>query len=1058
MKSLLRFRLLALALFFVPNSSFSQFLGQQTLSQSSYVIDQSGTLWAWGWNFYGQLGVGDRANRSTPTIVPLPAGASQWTCVAGGATFALAIADTDKLYAWGVNDKGQIGQGYAGGNIFGGPTRIPNPPTVTGWKWVSAGAAHCEALTNDGRLFAWGDNSQGQLGPGNTNYLPQPEEVEFPTGVRAWTAVAAGPGYTEMIAQDHRLYGCGFDSLSTFNPYEGPQLAQINHFRAYSCLPSLAASYRIESKIDEDHLLVLAFDNPYLETSDKAAAYYMAAVAAGARHVLQLTVNGALLSGGDNTYGQLGLGAVSNGSTGNIPFPAGVTQFIAIAAGLKHSLAIGNDGWLYAWGDDSLGELGIDSTVNKNKPTRVFRVCSPISMTGSFSSLQNPTSPFSLSLNVQNTNGTTSLTNGNAFLTYSLPLKYNDSAALERFPTNIAPSSSESLTWDGSIGFNIILDTPIVFAYVKAQGSSPLLVPGGVVVPAIPIEAYVNAQVIDSVTNDPIPGASVFLPPATSIDSTDKNGSFTDSLRLGVFGSPDSFACTILKENYNTFSTSYQEYDSIDNETFILSPSTIQGNFTLPTGAFLGDSIVKVYFPDSIIGYAISARNIYRSMDTGDTWKAIYSSNTGLHDIKFRDIANGIVVGDNGTILATSDSGKTWTMVTPTSANLRAVAIIDADTAWAVGDNGTLLKKSGENWTVLPSLGTDTLNAINFFDAEHGVIGTLGGEYLYSSGSWNFLPIYGNPIPDIQTVEYLTPRDIMGAGTNGEVIKNGFVISTWSNQTIRNMYFLNSLIGFVAGDSMAMVTYDEGATWAPLKELPHSATSINFFSLSGHAASNAVSNYVGVPNTVSGIVRGRITYGKSAEPIEGAEIRRYYTIDTLSGFMDSTYSNEQGNFVFSGIDSVFKYEYRIHYSDSGIAKLQTFPNIKPRHGQIITLNYNDFPVSIDTIPPDTIPPDTIPPDTLPHDTLLSVGAEPASAQSLAVHVSGENIVMTYEVFSPATLSIRDALGREVWYLPSDGSFVTASVSIPALALPVGTYYALLKSSSGTVIRKFELLR
>src|ERR1700722_2283898 len=107
-----------LTLFLLCSVNFAikaQFLGQQSLSQSSYVIDQSGQLWAWGDNFYGQLGVGDRTNRNIPTLVPLPEGASKWVLVAGGANFAIAVADSDKLYTWGLNDKGQIGNGTPDG-------------------------------------------------------------------------------------------------------------------------------------------------------------------------------------------------------------------------------------------------------------------------------------------------------------------------------------------------------------------------------------------------------------------------------------------------------------------------------------------------------------------------------------------------------------------------------------------------------------------------------------------------------------------------------------------------------------------------------------------------------------------------------------------------------------------------------------------------------------------------------------------------------------------------------------------------------------------------------
>lgn len=107
----------------------------------------------WGRNDFAQLGLGDRVDRDTPVMLPVPAAATRWTLVAAGPNFALALADSDKLYAWGVNDRGQLGIGSDGGD-YGVPMRIQNPPFVTKWKWVSCGSGHCEALTTDGRLYA----------------------------------------------------------------------------------------------------------------------------------------------------------------------------------------------------------------------------------------------------------------------------------------------------------------------------------------------------------------------------------------------------------------------------------------------------------------------------------------------------------------------------------------------------------------------------------------------------------------------------------------------------------------------------------------------------------------------------------------------------------------------------------------------------------------------------------------------------------------------------------------------------------------------------------------
>jgi len=196
---------------FIAQSASAQFLGQQSLSRSSYVIDKNGRLFTFGWNAYGQLGVGDKMNRNTPVEVPVPQGAARWTLVAGGAEHALAVADSDKLYAFGSNRYGQLGTGTLGEVVV--PTRVPNPQGVTAWKWVTAGRDHSLALSSTGQLYAWGNNDNGQLGIGNRYMATTPQPVLLANGVSVWAEVAAGPGYTLAVSRSGLLYGWGVDSM-----------------------------------------------------------------------------------------------------------------------------------------------------------------------------------------------------------------------------------------------------------------------------------------------------------------------------------------------------------------------------------------------------------------------------------------------------------------------------------------------------------------------------------------------------------------------------------------------------------------------------------------------------------------------------------------------------------------------------------------------------------------------------------------------------------------------------------------------------------------------------
>ena len=95
----------------------------------------------------------------------------------------------------------------------------------------------------------------------------------------------------------------------------------------------------------------------------------------------------------------------------------------------------------------------------------------------------------------------------------------------------------------------------------------------------------------------------------------------------------------------------------------------------MPAPAFNADSIQKVYYPDSLIGFALSRNVIFRTLDSGISWSPMYESSEDLNDIKFLDLAHGCAVGDAGLILSTTDTGETWQNTHAGTRNLRALAL-----------------------------------------------------------------------------------------------------------------------------------------------------------------------------------------------------------------------------------------------------------------------------------------------------------------------------------------------------------------------------------------------
>jgi len=157
-----------------------------------------GTLWAWGYNWNGQLGLGDTTDRNTPTKVGTD---TNWASVSCGAQHTLAIKTDGTLWAWGYNWNGQLGLGDT--TERNTPTKVG---TETNWSSVSCGVYHTLARKTDGTLWAWGANGDGQLGLGDTTDRYTPTKVGTDTN---WSSVSCGVWHTIARKTDGTLWAWG---------------------------------------------------------------------------------------------------------------------------------------------------------------------------------------------------------------------------------------------------------------------------------------------------------------------------------------------------------------------------------------------------------------------------------------------------------------------------------------------------------------------------------------------------------------------------------------------------------------------------------------------------------------------------------------------------------------------------------------------------------------------------------------------------------------------------------------------------------------------------------
>ena len=303
------------------------------LAISSHTVyrKDDGTVWTWGSNSNSQLGDGTTTDRSIPARVNGLAGV---TAVAAGSAHSVVLKGDGTVWAWGANSNGQLGDGTTTQRST--PVQVS---TLIGVIAVAAGQSHSIALRNradlliDGTVWAWGSNSNGQLGSGTILDTWIPIQVSGLSGV---SAIAAGSFHTvalrnvASLTNDGTLWAWGLD----FN-------GQLGDGTTVDKLAPIIVS----------------------------GLSLMTAIAAGANHTIALRNNGTIWTWGNNDSGQLGDGTVTQRLV-TAPI-SGLTGVTALAGGIQNNIVLKTDGTLQSWGSNNKGQLGDGSIVNRLVPTPV---------------------------------------------------------------------------------------------------------------------------------------------------------------------------------------------------------------------------------------------------------------------------------------------------------------------------------------------------------------------------------------------------------------------------------------------------------------------------------------------------------------------------------------------------------------------------------------------------------------------------------------------------------------------------------------------------------------
>ena len=339
------------------------------------ALRNDGTVWAWGDNG-GKLGDGTTTRYNyTPVQVQ---NLTNITAISVGNSQTVALGSDGTVWTWGGNSHGQLGNGTTRNIVSGIPMQIQNFTNITA---ISAGTVHVVALRNDGTVWTWGSNRDSQLGDGTTTNRYTPVQVQNLTNI---TAISAGHTHTVALRNDGTVWTWGSNSSGQLgdgtrtNRHTPVQVQNLTNITAISAGNGRTIALRNDGTVWAwggngvgqlgDGTTTNSRVPVQVQNLDNITAISTSSGLSGG-HTVALRNDGTVWAWGRNNWGQLGDRTTTDRHT---PVQIqNLSNITAISAGNSHTVALRNDGTIWAWGNNNRGRLGDGTTTNRNTPVQV---------------------------------------------------------------------------------------------------------------------------------------------------------------------------------------------------------------------------------------------------------------------------------------------------------------------------------------------------------------------------------------------------------------------------------------------------------------------------------------------------------------------------------------------------------------------------------------------------------------------------------------------------------------------------------------------------------------